>query len=61
MSCGNQVSLTGGPKDEVPPRLITEESSANYVTNFEKSDITLNFDEYINLKDAANQILIKKS
>jgi len=58
MSCGNQVSLTGGPKDEVPPRLITEESSANYVTNFEKSDITLNFDEYINLKDAANQILI---
>jgi len=57
-SCGNQVSLTGGPRDEIPPRFIIEESSRNYVTNFEKSDITLYFDEYINLKDAANQILI---
>lgn len=57
-SCGNEVALTGGPKDEVPPQLVLAESSPNFVTNFEKSDIRLIFDEYINLKDAANQILI---
>ena len=37
MSCGNQISLTGGPKDEMPPQLIVEESSPNYETNFVKT------------------------
>ncbi len=58
MSCGNQISLTGGPKDEMPPQLIVEESSPNYETNFVKTDIELIFDEYINLKDGASQIVI---
>lgn len=57
-SCGNQVALTGGPRDEEPPALDLEKSDSNYITDFTIRDITLYFDEYINLKDAANQIVI---
>ena len=57
-NCGNQVALTGGPKDERAPVLDTSISTKNLQTNFIKEDITLYFDEFINLRDAAKQILI---
>ena len=58
MACAQQVPLTGGPKDEVPPQLDTIESIANNQIRFQKQDVILYFDEYVNLKDAAKQILI---
>ncbi len=58
IACAQQVPLTGGPKDEVPPQIDTLESIANSQIHFEKQDIILYFDEYVNLKDAAKQILI---
>ncbi len=57
-ACANQVSLTGGPKDEVPPQIDEEASIANYQTQFEKQDINLYFDEFVDLRDAAKQIVI---
>lgn len=58
VACAQQVPLTGGPKDELPPQLDTVESVANNQIRFEKQDVILFFDEYVNLKDAAKQILI---
>jgi len=57
-SCAQQVSLSGGPKDEIPPQLDKTKSAPNYVTNFEKQDVELYFDEYVDLKDASKQIII---
>ncbi len=58
ISCANQVALTGGPRDEVPPALDTAESSKNYSLHFTKQDIELVFDEFIDLRDANSQIVI---
>ncbi len=57
-ACANQVPLTGGPKDEVPPQLDTIKSKRNYITEFTKQDIDLYFNEYVDLKDGAKQIVI---
>jgi len=58
MACAQQVPLTGGPKDEVPPQVDTMESIPNNQIHFEKQDINLYFDEFVDLKNAAKQILI---
>lgn len=57
-SCANQLALTGGPKDEDPPKIDTSASIKNYQTHFTKQDIDLYFDEYIDLRDASKQVLI---
>jgi hypothetical protein len=56
-SCANKVSPTGGAKDIVPPQLVNAVPENNTV-NFNATEITLNFDEYVQLNDASNQILI---
>lgn len=56
-SCANQTTPTGGPKDEQPPRLlksIPEHKQKNYKNN----TIQLTFDEYVNLNNAKDEILI---
>lgn len=56
-SCANQTTPTGGPKDEQPPRLlksIPQHKQKNYKAN----TIELTFDEYVNLNNAKDEILI---
>ncbi len=57
-SCYNQLALTGGPRDEVPPQLDTANSISNNLIQFVKQDIFLQFDEYVDLRDANKQIVI---
>lgn len=57
-SCAQQQQLTGGPRDTFPPNLITELSTPNFQTNFEKQDISLVFDEYIELRDVIKQVVV---
>lgn len=57
-SCYNQVALSGGPRDEVPPQIDTSKSTKNFQTNFVKQPIILEFDEYVDLRDASTQIVI---
>lgn len=48
--CANIASLQGGPKDTLPPVVI----SANpgfYTTNFNSKEILIGFDEYVQIKD----------
>lgn len=57
-SCAQQQQLQGGPRDTFPPKLITELSTPNFQTNFEIQDISLVFDEYIELRDVIKQVVV---
>ncbi len=57
-SCAQQQQLTGGPRDTFPPNLIKELSTPNFQTNFEIQDISLVFDEYIELRDVIKQVVV---
>ena len=56
--CANQVALTGGPRDEEPPQIDTAKSITNYQTHFEKQDIELYFNEFVDLQNPNEQIVI---
>ncbi|MEM0994761.1 MAG: Ig-like domain-containing protein [Bacteroidota bacterium] len=58
IQCANPGTLTGGPKDEQPPRLDSLESTPNLQTNFEVQDIVLTFDEWIKLNNPFTQIVV---
>lgn len=55
--CANKVAPTGGLKDETPPKEVSTEP-AQGTTLFSGDKISIQFDEYIQLKDASRQILV---
>lgn len=55
--CGQIGAPTGGMKDTIPPRLARA-IPENRSTDFKGNKITLQFDEYINLEDVQNNVLI---
>lgn len=56
-SCAHIVTPTGGPKDINPPQVLNAEPE-NYSINFNSSEIAIAFDEYLQLKDLNNQLII---
>jgi hypothetical protein len=56
--CANVVAPKGGPKDDKPPQVIIEGSTPNMQTNFTEKEIILEFDEWVELNDVFNQIVI---
>ncbi len=56
-SCANKVAPTGGDKDQEAPKLL-KSNPQNLSTNFNASEISLTFDEYITLSDPQSQIFI---
>lgn len=56
-SCAQIVAPSGGPKDEVPPKVLKEIPS-NKNTSFNDKKIIIKFDEFIQLKDADEQVVI---
>ena len=57
-SCASTGNPSGGPKDKTPPKILDENSTSNFQTNFTKQQIELNFDEFINLKNPQQQVVI---
>ena len=57
ISCAKKGTITGGEKDETPPEFV-KASPPNFSTNFNKNEIRIYFDEYIQLKDAQKQVII---
>ncbi len=57
-NCANPVSLTGGPRDETAPQVDLINSTPNNQINFEKQDLEVYFDEFIDIKDAFNNVVI---
>lgn len=55
--CANKVAPTGGMKDVTPPNLLKATPPDNTV-NFASDKVTLTFDEYVQLKDAAKQVVV---
>jgi len=55
--CAKVVTPTGGPKDTLPPTLIRSNPSANAI-NFSGQKIVFEFDEYIQLKDVQQKMLV---
>ncbi len=55
--CGQIGMPTGGPKDSIPPRLTSASPKLNS-TNITGNKITLNFNEYVGLKDPQTNVLI---
>lgn len=56
-SCANQVSPTGGPKDERPPILLSSTPEQGQL-NFEGKEIILSFDELIRTDNPKEQFII---
>jgi len=57
-ACAQQQALTGGDKDEFPPKIDQSLSTPNNQTNFEKQTIEFTFDEYIQLQNALKQVVV---
>lgn len=55
--CAQVGRLTGGERDITPPKLL-EATPANQSVSFSSNVITLRFDEYIQVTDIANQLII---
>ena len=58
VSCANPIPPEGGPRDQTPPKLDSLASTRNFQTRFQKQTIVLAFDEWVELKDAFNQVVI---
>lgn len=56
-SCANPGKPDGGPYDETPPQVIGT-SPAEYSVNNQQKRITLLFDEYIRMNNAAEKVVI---
>ncbi|MFO7977675.1 MAG: Ig-like domain-containing protein, partial [Bacteroidales bacterium] len=56
-SCANPVAPTGGPVDEEPPQVVRS-TPENYATNFQGGQVRIYFDEYVQLRDINNKLLI---
>lgn len=55
--CAQITPLTGGKKDTVAPKVV-KSTPENATVNFSSSKIEIQFDEFITLKDLANQLVI---
>lgn len=55
-SCANIVPPAGGPRDSLPPRLVSA-TPRDSTRNFRSSRIDLVFDEYVDLQDVSNNLL----
>lgn len=55
--CANPVSPTGGPKDTIPPSLLSSTPTTGQ-TNFKDQSITLSFSEYINADKIIQNLII---
>jgi len=56
-SCANIVTPTGGPKDITPPK-VTKSNPSDKGTNFSARTISIDFDEFVKLKDAFKQVTV---
>jgi hypothetical protein len=55
--CAQVVPLSGGKKDTTPPKLLEAVPSSSSL-NFNSAGIVLRFDEYVQLKDLKNQLIV---
>ena len=57
-SCAQIVSPTGGERDTIPPVMDTLLSSPNEQIRFEKQPLSFTFNEFLNLNNPNEQIIV---
>ncbi len=55
--CANIIPPTGGPRDTIPPEVVSSEPP-NYSTLFTGTEIMIEFDEFIQLRNINQQFII---
>ena len=58
--CGQIMAPTGGPRDTIPPKLLIA-SPENRTTNFKGKKIVLEFDEYVQVDQLQQNLLVSPS
>ena len=56
-ACANIVAPTGGPRDEDPP-VVLRSTPPNYSTHYKGQDVRIFFDEFVELKDLRQNMLV---
>ncbi|MEZ4941179.1 MAG: Ig-like domain-containing protein [Saprospiraceae bacterium] len=57
-ACARPIAPEGGPKDNIPPKVVPEKSTPNLRTRFTERSFNLTFDEWVTLQDAGTQVLV---
>lgn len=57
-NCASPGSIKGGPRDEDPPRVDSAASTPTPLLNFDRDEIIISFNEWVQLEDAFQQIFI---
>ena len=57
IGCAQQGAPTGGPEDEDPP-VVLETSPENYSKNFREKKIQITFDEFINMANFTQELVV---
>lgn len=55
--CANPATPQGGPKDSLPP-VILSMTPAMYTTNFSEKEVVILFDEYVKLTNSQTEVLV---
>lgn len=55
--CANMIPPGGGPRDSLPPVLV-EATPKDSATNFNGNRITLNFDEFVEIQNAYENVIV---
>ncbi len=55
-ACANRGYPEGGPKDETPPQVISEQP-VSFTTNFKGKRVNIYFDEFVQLKEINNKFI----
>ncbi len=56
-NCAKRGFISGGPMDTIPP-VVLNSYPKNYSINFDQSEIKIEFDEFIKLKDISQNLII---
>jgi hypothetical protein len=57
VGCAQVVAPTGGERDVLPPKVVSS-SPENGSTNFSKKEFTITFDEYIQLNNISEELMV---
>ena len=57
-SCAQIGMPSGGDKDELPPSLLLDQSTANKQTHFEKQNLVFTFDEWVRVDNPSKEVFV---
>ena len=57
LACAKQTAPTGGPKDTIPPTLVSSKPF-NQQTNYTATSLELTFDERLQINNPKEQIIV---